>query len=248
MKNLVEMKETMTSVELFTMLDYSKLNNLHTALSNMFEDEIKEGLEIQPTLRPNGQVEFYTLNELLSKMFVASKNKSYLRKITQYWIDKKVPTPKQIEVQPENMFMALDLMTKALNLPESGKLQAYAIGMQDYPRFVQALPSYAVDKPIIDHYVEVNTSGSSGVTHALSYHLKNLNVGKSAVSINKLLRERGFLERRERVSSKGTIKYFNAITDEGLRYGKNITNPKSQRETQPHYYDSMIKGLLLELY
>ena len=86
----------MTSKELFEMLDGRKhgreLKTLHRDLVAMFPEEIKQGTEIVPTLRPNRQVEFYTLNEILSKMFVASKDKSYLRKITQYWIN-KAPKP-----------------------------------------------------------------------------------------------------------------------------------------------------------
>ena len=73
METLAEMKGAMTSIELFEILDYKQLKNLHQALNNAFEDEIKEGLEIQPTLRPNGNAAFYTLSKELADKFLTMK-------------------------------------------------------------------------------------------------------------------------------------------------------------------------------
>ena len=66
-------KATMTSLELFAMLDYKELKNLHQALNNMFKQEIKDCLEIKPTLRPNGSVDFYTLSKELADKFLTVK-------------------------------------------------------------------------------------------------------------------------------------------------------------------------------
>ncbi len=99
---------TMTSVELFEMLKGAEngreLKTLHRDLKAMFSEEIKIGTEIVPIyLGANKErVEHYVLNEILSKMFVASKDKKYLRQITQFWIDKTAVKPKtQLEMLAE---------------------------------------------------------------------------------------------------------------------------------------------------
>ena len=33
------------------------------------------------------------------------------------------------------------------------------------------------------------------------------------------------------------------LTDAGLKYGKNVSSPKNQRETQPHWYESKFSEL-----
>lgn len=83
------------------------------------------------------------------------------------------------------------------------------------------------------------------VTKSLSELLTQYEVGITAVKINQLLIRAGILEERERPStSKGTKKY-KALTENGLKYGKNlISSHGSQRETQPHYYEDTFEELL----
>ena len=64
----------------------------------------------------------------------------------------------------------------------------------------------------------------------------------SAIAFNRLLMEHGFLEERERPSSKGGMKKFKICTD--MEYGKNLSNPNNPRETQPHWYVSKFAELL----
>lgn len=61
----------------------------------------------------------------------------------------------------------------------------------------------------------------------------------SAVKLNQKLIEAGFLEERERPSSKGGTKKFKALTESGLLYGENAVNPHNQKEVQPLYYADM---------
>lgn len=58
-----------------------------------------------------------------------------------------------------------------------------------------------------------------------------------SVAFNKKLLEQGFLEERERKSSKGGIKKFKALTDNGLKYGENAVSAFNQKEVQPLYYE-----------
>ena len=101
---------------------------------------------------------------------------------------------------------------------------------------VGLLPAYAVDAPAN------SSSGSSEVTKSATVLLKQFNVGVRPADFNDLLVKRGFLEEQERPSSKGGMKSFKVCTN--LEFGKNITNPKNPRETQPHWYVSKFRELL----
>ncbi len=59
----------------------------------------------------------------------------------------------------------------------------------------------------------------------------------SSQKFNILLMEQGYLEEKERPSSKGEKKRkYKSLTDKGLKYGENAVSPHNQRETQPLYY------------
>jgi len=58
----------------------------------------------------------------------------------------------------------------------------------------------------------------------------------SAVAFNKMLLSAGYLEEKERASTKGTKK-FKALTDLGLQYGTNDVSPNNPREIQAHYFE-----------
>ena len=142
---------------------------------------------------------------------------------------------------------ALQIMANDLNLPQSEKLQAYAIGMQDYPRFVQALPKYAVDAPVVDGFIESNTVDSASSAHIISHHLKSHGVKLSSTAFNKILISEGYLETRTRkppaLSAVGGWKNYKFVTEKGLEFGKNLVRPKCQVETVPHWYDHKILEL-----
>jgi len=82
------------------------------------------------------------------------------------------------------------------------------------------------------------------ITKALTVLLKENNIGITAAKANTKLIELGILEIKERSGSNGEVKEFKSLTDKGLRYGKNLINPKSPKETQPHYYQSTFKELM----
>ncbi|MEK5039016.1 BRO-N domain-containing protein [Sporosarcina sp. FSL K6-3457] len=81
------------------------------------------------------------------------------------------------------------------------------------------------------------------VTLPLSKLLKEHEVGIGAAKANTKLIELGFLEIKERPSSKGGLKEFKSLTDKGLMFGKNLINTRNPKETQPHYYPSKFNQL-----
>lgn len=96
------------------------------------------------------------------------------------------------------------------------------------------LPSYVVDAP------SDASPGSSLPTASLTHLLKANGISTNAYAFNMLLRDAGMLKACEREStSKGAkngIKRFWCVTKRGLEFGKNLINPSSPRQTQPHWY------------
>lgn len=82
------------------------------------------------------------------------------------------------------------------------------------------------------------------VTKSLTELLKENKVNISAIKANNKLIELGIIELKERPSANGEVKEFKSLTNNGLRYGKNLINSKSPKETQPHYYQSTFKELI----
>lgn len=71
---------------------------------------------------------------------------------------------------------------------------------------------------------------------APSHLLKENNCSLKAAKFNLLLIEHGYLEEKERPSSKGGIKKYKRLTEKGLQYGENAVSPHNQKEVQPLYY------------
>lgn len=82
---------------------------------------------------------------------------------------------------------------------------------------------------------------------ALSVLLKENGCKVSAAKFNQKLIEHGYLEEKERPSSKGGTKKFKALTEKGLKYGENAVNPHNQKEVQPLYYEDTFMQLYSEL-
>jgi prophage antirepressor-like protein len=92
------------------------------------------------------------------------------------------------------------------------------------------LPGYAIDA------APDATGGSSMPTKAVTALIKDFDLRTSAPAFNKLLAAHGFLKQLQRKNSKQEMVDFWCVTDKGMTYGKNLTNPQSPRETQPHWY------------
>lgn len=99
------------------------------------------------------------------------------------------------------------------------------------------LPAYAVDAPT------TSSTGSSEETKSLKDLLNIYDVGMTPAAFNRLLMQCGFVEERERPSTKGSgVKKFKVCAN--LVFGKNFTTPNNPRETQPHWYVSKFAELL----
>lgn len=65
----------------------------------------------------------------------------------------------------------------------------------------------------------------------------------SSQKFNILLIEQGYLEEKERPSSKGGTKKFKSLTEKGKQYGENAVSPHNQKEVQPLYYSDTFMEL-----
>jgi hypothetical protein len=92
------------------------------------------------------------------------------------------------------------------------------------------LPGYAVDA------APDATGGSSMPTKAITALIKDHGIASTAAAFNRALAAQGFLKQLQRKNSKQVMVDFWCVTDKGMTYGKNLTNPQSPRETQPHWY------------
>lgn len=98
----------------------------------------------------------------------------------------------------------------------------------------------------------INESGLYSVTlssrkpeaKAIKRILEENNVKISAIAANKLLMAEGLLEEKERPSTGDKVKKFKSVTGRGLEFGKNVPNPKNERETTPLWYVDTSKELL----
>lgn len=117
-----------------------------------------------------------------------------------------------------------------LNVNSASRLLMYENMCKDYHMPTGFLPKY-------EH-------NGSRQMKALSSLLKENDCEFSAVKFNLLLVEQGYLEERERPSSKGDkVKKFKALTDKGLLYGENAVSPHNQKEVQPLYYSDTFMEL-----
>lgn len=85
---------------------------------------------------------------------------------------------------------------------------------------------------------------------ALTDLLKQHGINISPQNFNKLLEIDGFIERKERKSTrtKSGIKTFPVLTEKGLRYGKNEVCPANPKQIQPNYFEDTFPELLNLVY
>lgn len=134
----------------------------------------------------------------------------------------------------ENTAYMVKFVADDLRVNEASRLLMYENMCKDFGIPTGFLPKY-------EH-------NGSREMKSLTALLDENNCGISAPKFNILLLEQGYLEEKERQSTKSNgTKKFKSLTDKGLRYGENLVSPHNQRETQPLYYSDTFMELFGEV-
>lgn len=191
--------------------------------------------------RQNVVMTEYHISIGMAKELAMVENNDQGRKVRRYFIECEKRL-KQVTNQSapllseyEKDLKVIGVIAEVLRVSESSKLGMVKTYCEKHvSRVAPLLPSYAVDSPT------GSTAGSSEPTVPISNVVECI---MSAAKANKALDKAGLLEQRFRKSSNGE-KAFWSVTEKGLNYGKNITSPHNQRETQPHWYVSKKEDLV----
>lgn len=135
----------------------------------------------------------------------------------------------------------LESAARMLNFSNSSKLGAYQ-KLQDFAGLPNMMPVYAIDAPA------GSQDGSSRPTTSLTTLLRDKRLDVSTNEAYRRLEKLGLVERMSRPSNSRRAnngqKSFWCVTSKGLQYAKNVTNPNSPRETQPHFFTSKSEELI----
>jgi len=184
------------------------------------------------TGRPS--IEYYVSIDMARHLGMMERNEQG-KKVRQYFIDiEKTSEIKSLSEKANVMITMIESMSKVLKLPESGSLMLYD-NVQKQLGITGLVPSYGIDSGTV-------TTGSSRVTKSATALLKQFDIVISAQKFNALLISAGYLTVEDRQAKEGKIKSFKSVTQQGLKYGKNVTSPQNPRETQPHWFvDSFVE-------
>lgn len=172
------------------------------------------------------------------KKWVTSEVLPSIRKTGSYSIKNSQEQSSRIPL--DEIARSLEVANNMLNVCPSGKLKSLRTLYKNYGVNANILPDYTIDAPTV-------TAGSSEATLSLTEILKRTNTPISATIANRKLNSIGLLKQESRKSSSGLDKHFWVITDDGLKYGKNVTSDKNQKETQPHWYVRTMYDLISEI-
>lgn len=124
----------------------------------------------------------------------------------------------------------MECFTRLLKPAPSSQMQMLAKIAANNGLDAKFLPGYAVDA------APDAVGGSSMPTKAVTALIKDHGIAITAAAFNRALAAHGFLKQLQRKNSKQEMVDFWCVTEKGMTYGKNLTNPQSPRETQPHWY------------
>ena len=209
-------------------------------LDKLIKQNIDEEL-IEPGSGGSNRVDHAVSIDMAKHLGMMERNEKG-KDVRQYFIDaEKKSRAIAIITHAEDGMGAMIRMADSLRVCESSKINMLTSVIEHYGLPTTMLPRYAVDQS------STSTAGSSQSTHSLTSLLKSHKTGLTARKANIILFDHGIIEQLSRPTSKGGSKNYWSFTDDGLEFGKNITSPSNQRETQPHFYDHMFAGLLIKI-
>ena len=197
------------------------------------EDEIDQKTSYETFVAGPNTIKYLNLTQDEAMQMGMRESKTIRKQVIKWLRELSAPVVTNIE---EQMIFA-KYAIEGLNLQGSALLGVYQ-NIQANNGIPNMLPVYAIDAP------EENAL-SSMPTHSASYLLKERDKPISSQAFNKLAAASGYLKKMERPSTnEAGFKKFWSITDKGLDYGKNMTTPKNEKETQPNWYDHKFDELL----
>jgi len=139
---------------------------------------------------------------------------------------------KQKAISLKEQLEAAAFVAEDLHVPQSNKIMMFR--------------KVCENNHINSNFLPVYSEGEDREAKPATELLEKFQCGVSTRKFNEWMIEAGYLEERERTSSSSKTgkKKFKALTEKGLRYGKNLTCEKNTKETQPYYY----VDTFLELY
>lgn len=224
-------------------------SNIKISAERLYEAGAIGTLAPQGFTHNNNNYEEYLLSKRDSYVLVAQNSPQFTARLVDRWQyledkEQKAPTHSRVPVTLEHAVAAMDIIAKALNASESGKIGMFTKTVSIFDKEIAtSIPFYGFDAPTSKKIETPSFSPSSEVVHSLTYLLKEHNKGVGATVANKMLLASGYLSVSTRPSrSKGT-KEFWTITEKGLEYGKNAVKHQVENETQPLWYDCKFEEL-----
>lgn len=235
---------TMTSREIaeITGKDLSHVHrDIRAMVGALGDDPDLDHLQAESDAR--GYVICYHLNKSLSLTLVAGYNVKLRKAIIDRWEALETGKAKPAMVaQPYSAaveaIQVADALANMLRLEGSARLDVAQKAVKiRAPDLLPMVPVYAIDAP------SGSGAGSSEATASMSALMKANDIKGTAATINVRLEMHGFLEKKTRAGQSGE-KSFWSVTEAGQKYGKNLTSPQNQRETQPHWYRDKFLDLM----
>lgn len=239
--------QTMSSREI-AQLTSKELSHVHRDIRAMIEslkddpvlDDVKEEKDAR------GYTVAFHLNKDLTLTLVAGYNVKLRLAIIKRWqeLEEKEKLMSKLDTTAEQDIRILSAVSDMLRLSDSGRIGMVRKYIEnETPKLKAYLPAYAIDAPTDSTSVGNSSQVTKCATDLLMLHSAKVTTRK----FNEMLVEKGFLETQMRPSSNKVMKPFKCITEKGLKYGKNLTSDKNQKETQPHWYVNKFPELLNEL-
>ncbi len=230
-----------TARKLYDFLELSKGQFSRWAKTNITENEFATEQEdywgFDINVEGNITQDFKLTANFAKKLSMTQKNgkgeqaRNYFIKVE----DKLKEVVKQEKISLKEQLEAAAFVAEDLHVPQSNKIMMFRKVCENNHINSNFLPSYSR-----------NEDREAKTATAL---LKQFQCEIKIREFNERMIKAGYLEERERDTSNrkrhpSGKKPFKALTEKGLKYGKNLTSDKNTKETQPYYY----VDTFLELY